>query len=130
VVAIFCSQLAAGGVPVIHGSGEQTRDFIFVADVVSAIIAALEFEGSLASGGPGGSAYNISTGEEVSVTGLATALRPIAGFYAPYGTAPERAGDVVRSSLDPSKARDVFGWQSRVALDVGLGPTYRWFAHP
>jgi UDP-glucose 4-epimerase len=128
VVATFCSELAAGRAPVIHGSGEQTRDFIYVADVVSAIISALEFEGSLAEDGPGGSAYNVSTGEEVSVTALATALRPVAGFYAPFGTARERAGDVMRSSLDPSKAREVFGWESVVTLDVGLGPTYRWFA--
>lgn len=128
VVAIFCSELAAGRVPVIHGSGEQTRDFIYVADVVAAIISALEFDGSLAEGEPGGPAYNISTGEEVSVTGLVTALRPVAGFYGPYGTARGRAGDVMRSSLDPSKARGVFGWESMVTLDVGLGPTYRWLA--
>lgn len=128
VVAVFCSELAAGRTPVIHGSGEQTRDFIYVADVVAAIISALEFDGKLCEGEPCGPAYNISTGEEVSVTGLATALRPIAGFYGSYGSARERAGDVMRSSLDSSKAREVFGWESQVTLDVGLGPTYRWFA--
>jgi UDP-glucose 4-epimerase len=128
VVATFCSELAAGRAPVIHGSGEQTRDFIYVADVVSAIIAALAYDGLLADAEPGGSAYNISTGEEVSVAGLASALRPVAGFYGQFGTGRERAGDVVRSSLDPSKAREVFGWESRVTLDAGLVPTYRWFA--
>jgi len=128
VVAVFCSELAAGRAPVIHGSGEQTRDFIYVADVVSAIISALAYGGALADAGPGGSAYNIATGEEVSVTGLASALRPVAGFYTQFGTARERAGDIARSSLDPSKAREVFGWESHVTLDAGLVPTYRWFA--
>ncbi len=128
VVAIFCAELAAGRTPVIYGSGEQTRDFIYVGDVVAAIIASLEFTGTLSEAEPCGPAYNISTGEEVSVTDLANALRPVAGFYAPFEIARERAGDVLRSSLDSRKARAVFGWQPRVTLEAGLGPTYRWFA--
>ncbi|MBW6467540.1 MAG: NAD-dependent epimerase/dehydratase family protein [Coriobacteriia bacterium] len=128
VVAVFCSELAADRVPVIHGSGEQTRDFIYVADVVAAIISALEFDGRLADGVPSGSAYNISTGDEVSINGLANAMRQVAGFYAPYESGTERAGDVMRSSLDPGKAYETFGWHSVVPLDAGLGPTFRWFA--
>jgi UDP-glucose 4-epimerase len=128
VVAVFCSELAAGRVPIIHGSGEQTRDFIYVGDVVAAIIAALEFEGRLCEAEPCGPAYNISSADEVSVRGLADTLRPIAGFHGSYGTARERAGDVMRSALDSSKARSVFDWESRVTLDAGLRPTYRWFA--
>lgn len=128
VVAIFCSELAAGRAPVVYGSGEQTRDFIYVADVVAALIAGVGFDGALARAEPCPGAYNISTGEEVSVTALADTLRPIAGFYEPYGSARERAGDVMRSALDPSKAREVLGWQAAVTLEAGLGPTYRWFA--
>lgn len=128
VVAIFCSELAADRVPIIHGSGAQTRDFIYVADVVAAIVSALEFDGRLADGGPSGPAYNISTGEEVSINGLANAMRQVAGFYAPYESATERAGDVMRSSLDPAKAYQTFGWRSVVPLESGLGPTFRWFA--
>lgn len=130
VVAVFCSELAAGRAPLIHGDGRQSRDFIYVADVVSALIAALGFEGRLSAGEPGGSAYNISTGSEVTVAGLADTLRPIAGFFGEFGSAPAREGDIVRSALDPAKALAFFGWQARVRLETGLEATYRWFGRP
>jgi len=130
VVAIFCSGLAAGRAPVIYGTGEQTRDFIYVADVVAAIISAMDYGDLLSEATPAGAAYNISTGEEVSVSALAEALRPIAGFAGEFGHERERAGDVLRSALDPAKARKVFGWKALVPLAAGLGPTYRWFATP
>lgn len=128
VVATFCSELAAGRAPVIYGSGEQTRDFIYVADVVAAIIAAMDYGDLLSDAGAAGAAYNVSTGEEVSVAALANALRPIAGFTGEFGSGRARAGDVVRSVLDSGKAREVFGWEALVPLAAGLGPTYRWFA--
>ncbi len=128
VVATFCSELAAGRAPVIYGSGEQTRDFIYVADVVSAIICAMDYGDRLSDAGPAGAAFNVSTGEEVSVFALANALRPIAGFSGEFGSGRARAGDVVRSVLNPGKAREVFGWEALVPLAAGLGPTYRWFA--
>lgn len=127
VVAIFCSELAAGRPPKILGSGEQTRDFIYVADVVSALIAAVEYEGRLAEAQPGAAAYNISTGEGVSVNALANYLRPIADFFGAFETGPPRSGDILHSSLDSAKAREVLAWEPRVPLEVGLGPTYRWF---
>jgi len=127
VVAVFCSALASGQVPVVHGTGRQTRDFIYVGDVVAAIMAAVEFDGRLCDAPECGSAYNISTGMEVSVEELASVLRHASGFSGEYGTAPERPGDIARSSLDPGKARDVLDWEAGVSLESGLALTYRWF---
>lgn len=128
VVAVFCSELAAGRAPVVFGDGQQTRDFIYVADVVSAIIAGMESVASLAKSGPNGFACNISTGDEVSVNALAAALRPIAGFFGAYGEGPARAGDITRSALDPDKARHLLQWSPAVTLESGLAITYRWFS--
>ncbi|MBS3956039.1 MAG: NAD-dependent epimerase/dehydratase family protein [Clostridiales bacterium] len=129
VVAAFCSALAEGRAPVIHGDGGQTRDFIFVGDVVSALIAAIYCEVRLGDeAAPGGAAYNISTGSEVSVHALADSLRPVSEFLRPFEYTRERPGDVRRSALDASRAREAFGWHARVPLDTGLAATYRWFA--
>lgn len=127
VVAIFCAELAAGRAPRILGTGEQTRDFVYVADVVTALIAAAEYEGVLADA-PGGSAFNVSTGQEISVNTLTTVLRPISDYYGVFDTGPARPGDIERSVLDPSKINEVLGWEAQVPLEVGLIPTYRWFA--
>ncbi|MDY0088114.1 MAG: NAD-dependent epimerase/dehydratase family protein [Coriobacteriia bacterium] len=127
VVAIFCSELAAGRAPKVLGSGGQTRDFIYVADVVTALMAAAEYGGELAETS-GGAAFNVSTGQEISVNTLANTLRPIADYFGSFETGPARAGDIERSVLDPSKIHEVLGWEAQVPLEVGLTPTYRWFS--
>lgn len=127
VVAIFCSLLAAGETPVIFGTGSQTRDFIFVGDIVNALIMGLTAETMLRDAGAGGPAYNISTGTQTSVNDLARMLRPAADFFGEFKYAPAREGDVEDSALDPTKARDVFAWDARVPIDIGLAQTYRWF---
>ncbi len=128
VVAIFCSRLAAGETPVIYGSGSQTRDFIFVGDIVNALIMGTTAETMLNDAGAGGPAYNISTGVQTSVNDLARMLRPTADFFGEFEYAPAREGDVEASALDATKARDVFAWDARVPIDIGLAQTYRWFA--
>jgi len=128
VVAIFCATLAGGGAPVIFGSGKQTRDFVYVGDVVAALLEAAVTDVRLREGSPGGPSYNISTGLETSVDALATMLRPASGFTGAFEYAPAREGDIERSALDPSKARETFAWSARVSLDRGLALTYRWFA--
>jgi len=128
VVAMFCSALARGESPTIFGTGRQTRDFVYVGDVVGALTAATFTEARLREGSPGGPAYNIATGFESSVEDLATMLRPVGGFTGPIEYASAREGDIERSALDPSKARDVFAWDARVPLERGLPLTYRWFA--
>lgn len=128
VVAIFCSKLAVGETPVIYGSGAQTRDFIFVGDIVNALMMAADTEETLSEAETGGPAYNISTGVQTSVNDLARILRPVADFFGEFGHEPAREGDVDASALDATKARDVFAWDARVPLEVGLSQTYRWFA--
>lgn len=128
VVAVFCDVLRRGAEPVVDGSGEQTRDFIFVGDIIAAIIGALEKPVALAEGRGAGPAYNISTGGETSINELGRHLAACAGYEADFGHGPARDGDIVRSVLDPSKAERVFDWTAGVVLARGLELTWRWFA--
>jgi UDP-glucose 4-epimerase len=128
VVAIFCTRMRAGQPPVVYGTGAQTRDFIYVGDVVAAIIAALLSDSPLAAPGPDGAAYNVSTGQEASVDALLLAFRHASGYLGGVEHEPARAGDVDRSSLNPAKAARVFGWAAGQSLDTGAAVTWRWFA--
>lgn len=128
VVAVFCDKVAAGEAPSVHGSGEQTRDFIYVGDIVAAIIAALDADGPLAGEGADGPAYNISTGQETSVNALLMSIRQAASYFGPAHSTSSREGDVDRSALDPGKAAEVFGFQARVDLDTGISRTWQWFS--
>jgi len=128
VVAEFASRMAAGVTPVVFGSGTQTRDFIYVADVVAACVAAAEHEGALALPGENGPAYNVSTGRATSVNMIAEGLRVAMRYAGEVGHAPAREGDVAASVLSPVKAADVFGWKAAVELQGGLTSTAAWFA--
>jgi UDP-glucose 4-epimerase len=116
VVAIFCGKLAEGGSPVAFGDGRQTRDFIYVGDVVSANLAAAE------TGWAG--SCNVGTGTETSVIELADALRAH-GNGVPFELrfAPARTGEIVRSAVDPALAGEVLGWRAEVGLAEGLERT-------
>lgn len=128
VVAIFCDRIRRKEMPVIFGDGRQTRDFIYVGDVVAAILSALAFEGRLASDGPDGASYNISTGVRTSVDELLMALRVAASWFGPAEHSEPREGDILHSALDPSRAREVFGWRANVELEAGASMTWRWFS--
>lgn len=127
VVAIFAGRLAAGEPVTIYGDGRQTRDFIFVGDVVAAIEAALVSASPLAGGVPDGSAYNISTGRETTVEEIASTLGELAGFGMPPEHRSARDGDIERSALDPSKAAAAFGWRASCSLEEGLSATWHYF---
>src|SRR5450759_1103316 len=128
VVSIFASKMLAGRTPVIYGDGGQTRDFIYVGDVIAAIVSALFAEDPLgAATMPDGPAYNISTGKEVPVNELAGIMRMAALFARPFPHEPAREGDVVRSALDPSKAAAAFDWKARADLEASLKMTLTWF---
>src|SRR5829696_5100660 len=116
VVAIFCGKLAEGGTPVAFGDGRQTRDFVYVGDVVSANLAA--------AGSDWAGACNVGTGTETSVIELAAALRAL-GNGRPFelSHAPARTGEIERSAVDPALAREVLGWHAQVALAEGLERT-------
>jgi len=128
VVALFCAAIHAATPPTIYGDGTQTRDFIYVGDVVGAIVSALLAVGKLAQAGEGGASYNISTGREVSVNELLMSLRQTSMYLGTTEFLPGREGDVARSSLSPLKAEKAFGWRAHQSLDVGLQFTWQWFA--
>lgn len=128
VVAIFCDHLRRAEPPTVFGDGSQTRDFVFVGDVVAAVLAAVDAQGALAGEGDDGPAYNISTGERVSVEQLLLSLRVASGYLGGAAHEPAREGDILHSALDPSKAERTFGWRAGVPLDAGLASTWRWFA--
>ena len=115
VVAIFCGRLLAGERPTVYGDGLQTRDYIYVGDVVQAQLAAADSDA--------GGAYNIGTGVEATVIQLVEGLAPHAkASFAPEH-APERKGEILRIYLDPSRAREAFGWEPQVELNDGLERT-------
>jgi UDP-glucose 4-epimerase len=113
VIAIFCGLLRSGGRPTVYGDGTQTRDYIYVGDVVAAALAAAESELT----GP----VNIGTGRETSVLELAEALGRLGGVegFEPE-FAPPRAGEVQRITLDASRAERELGWRPATSLDDGL----------
>jgi UDP-glucose 4-epimerase len=129
VVAIFATRLAAGERPVIYGSGRQTRDFIYVGDVVAAIIHGLLSDDALAGPLPDGPAFNISTGRESCVEEVAGILRMESMVLKEAEHRPARDGDVERSALDPAKALEVFGWTANQDLETGLAMTWTYFGH-
>ena len=116
VVAIFCGKLVDGGQPIAFGDGLQTRDYTYVDDILSANLAA--------AGSSWEGACNIGTGTETTVLALADALRALDGSR-PFELehAPERPGEVRRSAVDPSLAREALGWEARVGLTEGLRRT-------
>jgi UDP-glucose 4-epimerase len=110
VVAIFCGLKLSGGTPTVYGDGRQTRDFVFVGDVVDALIAAAESDRT--------GAYNVGTGQETSVLDLIAALE-LDG----YEEAPARTGEAQRSAVDPTKAERDLGWTAKISLREGLRET-------
>jgi UDP-glucose 4-epimerase len=115
VIAIFCGKLLEGGTPKIFGDGKQTRDYVFVGDVVDANLRASNAETT--------GAINIGRGVQTSVVDIVEALaRHSDNGFAPEH-APERPGEVQHIALDPSRAREELGWEAKVDLDEGLEKT-------
>ena len=123
VVAIFCGHMAAGRTSTVNGSGEQTRDYVYVGDVARANVLALE--GELPSG-----AYNVGTGVETSVNELYELLQEISGTNLSPEHGPAKPGEQSRSSVDPALAGRVMRWRPEVDLADGLGETLRFFGAP
>jgi UDP-glucose 4-epimerase len=119
VVAIFSQQLIAGERPTINGDGLQTRDFVFVEDVVAANVAATgsEFTG----------AVNIGTGVETSVLALLGLIKAVSGASVEPQFGPAKPGEQQRSVLVAETAAVKLGWRPRVGLVEGLGKTVDFF---
>lgn len=119
VVAIFSERMLAGQTPTIFGDGRQTRDYVYVGDVVRANLAALE---STASG-----AFNIGTAIETDVNELAKIVAKHANFADAIPHSPGRPGEQKVSCLDIGKAQAELGWSPETTLEDGLKATVAWF---
>jgi UDP-glucose 4-epimerase len=115
VIAIFCGKLLDGGRPQIFGDGTQTRDYVYVGDVVDANLRAADSEVT--------GAFNVGRGVQTSVLDIVEALAAQSdnGFEADH--LPGRTGEVQHIALDPSRTKAELGWEARVDLDQGLART-------
>lgn len=119
VVAIFCRRMLERRPCTIYGDGTQTRDFVYVADVVSALVAARD-KGD-------GELVNIGSGRETSVNELYAKLAELTGARLEPVYAGARPGELERIVIDASKAGQVLGWSPTVGIDEGLKKTVAWF---
>jgi UDP-glucose 4-epimerase len=115
VIAIFCGKLLDGGRPQIFGDGTQTRDYVYVGDVVDANLRAADSEVT--------GAFNVGRGVATSVLDIVEALAAQSdnGFEADH--LPARTGEVQHIALDPSRTKAELGWEAQVDLDQGLART-------
>ncbi len=119
VVAIFAQRMLRGEPVTIFGSGTDTRDYVYVDDVVEAQVRASE--------APGGEMCVIGTGEETSTRRIFDLLAQHCAYERAPVMGPPRAGDIARIALDSTRARDVWGWTPQVPLDEGLARTVQSF---
>jgi len=120
VAAIFLAALRTGDEIAIYGDGEQTRDFVYVGDVVDALLAAAKASGD--------GVYNVSSGVETSVLELYRLCEQTAGVEGEPRFAPGRPGDVRHSVLDPSRAERALGSRPRTTVADGLARIWAWDA--
>lgn len=118
-IPIFVRKLTAGEPITIFGDGRQSRDFIYVKDVVSANLLAASSEAA-------GEAYNICTGQETSLLSLLEELSEISPHTPEVRFAPARPGDIYRSAGNPEKAARAFGFRAQTPLSLGLTQTMDW----
>jgi UDP-glucose 4-epimerase len=114
-VAIFFGRLARGEPLRVFGDGRQTRDYVYVGDVVAATLAAQGHDG----------VFNVGTGKETSVLELAEACQRVAGTGVDMHHEPARAGELQRSVLDPTLAERELGFRAETPLDEGLAATWK-----
>jgi UDP-glucose 4-epimerase len=119
VIAIFVAHFLAREGVRIDWDGEQTRDYVYVADVARANLAALEHGSN--------SCYVIGTGTRTSVNQIYDALVEVSGFRAPIERAPQRVGDARDAQFDSARARAELGWSPSTPLADGIRATYEYF---
>lgn len=119
VVAIFVERLLSGETPTIHGTGEQTRDFVFVGDVVRANLLCMERDVL--------GAFNVGTGVETSVNTLYQSIRRAVGTEIQATHGPAKPGEQARSSLDATALSKATGWKPETSLDEGIAKTVDYF---
>ena len=120
VIAIFCHKMLRGEVPTIYGDGKQTRDYVFVEDVVQACISALEKPGIQG-------AYNIATGVETDLLTVAEHLRHFSKYQGTIHHGAAKPGEQRRSVLAIDRARQTLAYSPQFSLADGLKKTVSWF---
>lgn len=119
VIPLFLRELMTNGQARIFGDGSSSRDFVYIDDITNAFVQALQSSYT-------GTA-NIASGKETSVLDLLNALKEIHGELHEHAHEPDRAGEIKHSVLDPSHAKEAFGWEAKTSLRDGLKKTYDWF---
>lgn len=117
VVPCFLNAMLTGGSIVIHGNGEQSRDFVYVDDVIGALVSAAS------ASNVNRQVINIGSGNEMTVNNLAAAMERATGQQAPRVWNQEKSGGVTRLVADIGKARELLGFRPRTSLDEGLHKT-------
>ena len=119
VVAIFTQKMLSGEQPIVNGTGRQTRDFVFVEDVVDAHLAVM---GEDVQG-----CYNVGVGEETSINELFGMLADLTKSGSKQVHGPAKKGEQARSVVDSTKLRQELGWEPRTPLSEGLSRTVEFF---
>ena len=120
VVSIFTSKMMNNLEPTVFGDGEQTRDYIFVQDVVDALLLSSTIDEDLF--------LNIGTGNETSVNDLVSTLKSTIGYLGEVKYEPKRDGELLRSVLDNSKAKKILSWEPQYSLESGITELVNWLS--
>ena len=124
VLSLFNAALQSGTQPIVYGDGEQSRDFVYVGNVVEANLLAAEAKNAPGLG------INIGTGKRYSLNQTLRLLEKITGHSARAKYAPAREGDIRDSQGDISLAQEILGYQPRFEFEEGLKRTWEWFSAP
>jgi len=119
VISIFCDKIFSNAQPVINGYGLQTRDFVYVLDVVGALILAME--------SPKTGIFNVGTSKETNINDIFSIIKKESGFAGQALYAPAQKGEQQRSCLDYSKIKAELDWSPKYDLEAGLKETVSWF---
>ena len=123
VLAKFCTRMLRGEVPTIHGDGEQSRDFTFIANVVSGNILAATAPASECAG----KMMNMATGKRITLNQVVELLRKITGYQGKVEHGPDRAGDIKHSLADITLAQKHLNYKPLVDFEEGLRRTVEWY---
>ena len=118
VISIFTNKMISNSEPIVFGDGEQTRDYIYVQDVVDALILSSKIDSNLF--------LNIGTGIETSVNELVSVLKNTTGYDGNIMYKPKRDGELLRSVLDNSKAKKELEWEPKYSLAEGISQLIKW----
>lgn len=121
VISIFTTKMLKNEQPIIFGDGKQTRDYVYVKDVVTANISALE-KGNK-------EAFNIGTSVETNVNDLYDMVKSLTNYSKDVMHVEERAGELQRNALNTSKAKTLLDWEPKFNLNTGIKETIEWFKH-